>query len=438
MRKSILLNRKTALLATISMTLLLSSPIGALALSNDSRSSTSISSTNNNELFDYKKLIPTKLAVSEKEEDTLESAIAFGILETVSRVIVDQDSEWANLFKNGKLDIKKVIPILDVDDNLAEVMLIYEKGYLIVDAENGTIIQYTYGEVNQDYFNKSDKIYVNGSEHMSIIDGNIIDGNYKDKDFNAIKNELKKMTIKKDKSPNKKWDKMDKELRKSLIQGYGANEGNSRRNFITDPAAWLSNYYGSGYSIVYNKGYSRNVAEINQDLSQYPEANVCALISTLEILSYYQSPQITSTQLATAYTAMKNSSYFSSSNGVYWNDNDQLFKIASQSIGWPTQSTADDPEDYVNTNNYNYIYNKLYQIGPGYLSMTQAPYGAHTVTFKGVKSYIVSWWSAQGAYYSNFEDFVTINDHWATTSGDAYLSIQGGNATWYFTTIVPN
>ncbi len=437
--KRVLLTSKTVLAATISATLLLSTPISALAVSNNTQSSSTTDHTNTSENYDFKKLIPKKLEVSQNENDKLENAVAYGILETVSRIMADRDSEWANLFKNGKLDIKKVVPILDVDDNLAEVMLTYEKGYLIVDAENGTLIQYSYGEVNEDYFNESDKIYVNGLERMSVVNGKVKDGIHKDKDINTVKNEMKKSKInKKEKLPNKKWEKVDKDLRKSLIQAYGANEGTSRRNFITDPAVWLSNYYGSGYSIVYNKGYSRNVPEINQDLSQYPEAYDCALISTLEILSYYQSPQITSAQLATAYTAMKNSSYFSSTNGVYWYDNDQLFKIAAESIGWPTQSTANDPEDYFNTNNYDYIYNKLYQIGPGYLSMTQDPYGAHTVTFKGVKGYIVSWWSPQGAYYSNFEDFVQINDHWATTSGDAYLSIQGGNATWYFTTIVVN
>jgi hypothetical protein len=425
--------RKPAIAALLSVSMLLGAPTGS-ALANDIQNYTNHSSESE---YDYKIVIPQRLTVSAIDQEKLENAIAYGILETISRVMADPDSQWAVLFKNGKLDIKQIVPIYDVEDNLAEVMLIYEEGYLIVDAENGALNQYSYGEIDANYFNQSDKIYVSGFEHFAVANGIVRDGSYKGMEISTLKrgvnnpNKIKKQT-------NTKWGIINKELRKSLIQSYGSNEGTSRRNYITDPYVWLSNYYGPGYSIVYNTGYSLNVPEINQNSSLYPEANDCAVISTLEILKYYQYPEITSSQLATAYNGMINSSYFSSSNGVYWYNNNELFKVAAESIGWQTQSTTNDPEDYINTNNYNYIYNKLYQIGPGYISMNQTPYGAHTVTFKGVKKYTVSWWSPQGAYYSNFEDFVQINDHWSITSGDAYLSIQGGNVTWYFTTIVVN
>lgn len=134
---------------------------------------------------------------------------------------------------------------------------------------------------------------------------------------------------------------------------------------------------------------------------------------------------------------MRNSSYLTS-NGVQWYDNDQLFKAAAEAIGKPTQKTADDPENYINTNNYDFIYNQLHTYGPGYISMTQDPYGAHNVTFKGVKGYSVSWKNSLGISQFYNEDFVQINDHWSSTPGDAYLSIQGSNVTWYFTNIVVN
>lgn len=429
---------KMVLAGSISLALLTSVPINVLAAGVDYQSAVSTDLSTVKEDYDIKKLIPKKLAESSTSEfDKLEAAVSYGILETVSRVIADKDSVWAELFKNGMLDIKQIVPIKDFENNLAEVMLIFEEGYLIVDADNGALIQYSYGAIDAEYFNQSDEIYVDGLEHFSVSNGVIKDGRNENKGIDEVKSKIKKE--RKEKQINKKWGiPLDKKLQKSIIQGYGANEGTSRRNYITNPVTWLTNYYGSGYGIWYSKGYSLSVPEILQSGSSYPESNDCALISTLEIINYYSST--TQTQRNTAYTAMKNSSYFDTVNGVYWNDNNNLFKIAAEAIGspWSTQSTTDDIEDYVNTNNYDYIYDKLYHYGPGYISMNQAPYGAHTVTFKGVKRYVVDWTTAQGAYYSNFEDFVTINDHWSTTTGDAYLSIQGGNLTWYFTSVVPN
>gem|GEM_PF-3484954 len=316
--------------------------------------------------------------------------------------------------------------------------MVFKIGYLIVDADNGTLIKYSYGVVNNDYFNQADGIYTDDLGHFAVANGKVKDGQYSGMSIDNAKAKIKanKQAAKAKVKDNKKWGKLDKGRSDLIIQGYGANEGTSRHNYITDPVTWLQNYYGLGYGVQYVSGYTLNVPEIDQNSSSYPEANDCALVATLEILGYYNG-SLTSSQKNTAYSAMKNSSYFSSANGVQWYNNDQIFKIAAESIGWPTQNTSDDPENYVNTNNYNFIYNQLHTYGPGYISLNQSPYPSHTVTFKGVKHYIVSWQTA-GAYYSNFEDFVQINDHWAVTPGDAYLNIQGGNVTWYFTNIVVN
>jgi hypothetical protein len=226
-----------------------------------------------------------------------------------------------------------------------------------------------------------------------------------------------------------------------ILQGYGANEGTSRNNYITDPVVWLQNYYGSGKGVILNQSYSLTVPEIDQNSSLYPESNDCALVATLEIMGYYQSPAITQAQRNTAYTAMKNSSYFSSSNGVWPNDNNNLFKVAVDAVGspWNTQNSSDDDEATIVQDPYNLLYTKLQSYGPGYISLNQSPYNNHTVTVKGAFNYSVYWWSPQGAYYSYLESFAKINDHWTSVPGEAYLSLAGwGQSTWYYTFINVN
>lgn len=366
--------------------------------------------------------------------------MAYGILETVLRVSADDDSEWANQFKNGELEIKNIVPILDLNDEFSEVMLVFDKGTLIVNSQTGTLLQFSYGDSDLEYFNNIEALYVDGLQHFRVLDGIIIDGTYSNMEINDVKKQRNlDRTI--EHKLNEKWDSLldNSDLVQKVIQGYGANEGQSRHEYITDPNTWLINYYGSSKSVWYNKGYTKTVHEILQNASYYPEANDCALISTLEIISYFQT-NLTQSQKNTAYNAMKNSSYFSSSNGVYWNDNNNLFKIAVEAIGspWGTQDTSDDVEDLFGTKTYNYFYDALYNYGPGYISLNQDPYGAHTVTFKGIKQWIVDWTNSFGAYYSYIENFVMINDHWSATSGETYINLEGAGILWYVTNIVPN
>ncbi|WP_256759852.1 hypothetical protein [Cohnella sp. WQ 127256] len=423
---------KNLMVAAIFTSLLLSFSFNAVAATKASHEA--------EEQFDISKFIPQKLAKSTIEDEKLKTAVAYGVLETVLRVMADKDSEWADLFKNGKLDIKKIVPILDTDDNLSQVMLGYETGYLIVDADNGNLIQFSYGLLDDEYFAESDAVYVDGIEHFSSNNGVVKDGSKEGKKIEEVKTEAKKLgEIKRESIPNKKWE-LDMELRDSVLQGYGSNEGTSRNNYITDPVVWLTNYYGSGKGVVLNQQYSLNVPEIDQN--SYSGANNCALVATLEIMGYYQYPAITQTQRNTAYTAMKNSSLYSSGSGVLPWDNNNLFKVAVDAVGspWNVQNSSDDDEATVVQDPYNLLYNKLQTYGPGYISLNQVPYTNHTVTIKGVQDYSVYWWTAQGAYYSYLESFAMINDHWtANTPTTAYLSLAGwGQSTWYYTFINVN
>ena len=330
---------------------------------------------------------------------------------------------------------------MDIDDNLAEVMLVFDLGYLIVDANSGNLIQYSYGAVNDASLTQSDAVYVDGLEHFSSANGIVNDGEEKGKRIDEVKAKLKELgKPKRDKALNKKWNKLDKPSEDAILQGYGANEGTSRNNYITDPVVWLQHYYGSQYGVVLNKQYSLNVPEIDQNSSLYTETNDCALVATLEIMQYYQAPAITQTQKNTAYNAMKNSSYYSSS-GVNFNNNNNIFKVAVDAVGspWNVQNSSDDDEATVVQDPFNLIYTKLQTYGPGYLSLNQSPYLNHTVTIKGALNYSVYWWSPQGAYYSYLESFAKINDHWTVTSTDAYLSLAGwGQSTWYYTFVKVN
>jgi hypothetical protein len=158
---------KKLIVATISTSLLLASSVTAVA-----------EPSAGNEIkaqFDISKLIPNKLAKSTNEDEKLKTAVAYGVLETVLRVEADKDSEWAHLFKNGKLDIKKIVPILDTDDTLSQVMLVYETGYLIVDADSGNLVQFSYDLVKDEYFSQSDAVYVEGLEHFSSSEGIVND-----------------------------------------------------------------------------------------------------------------------------------------------------------------------------------------------------------------------------------------------------------------------
>ncbi|MFD0673017.1 hypothetical protein [Cohnella sp. GCM10027633] len=421
---------KKLMVATISTTFIFSSSLNAIAAPSIGNESI--------ERFDVSKLVPKNLANSTKEYEKLKTAVAYGILDTVLRVIADKDSEWANLFKNGKLDIKKIVPILDTDDNLSEVMLVYGTGYIIVDADSGNIVQYSYGQVDEEYFAKNDAVYVEGIEHFSVTNGIVDDGNKQGKNIDEVKAEAKKIVKTKKETSNYKWKKLDKIMEDTVLQGYGANEGTSRNNYITDPVVWLQNYYGSGKGVILNDQYSLTVPELDQNSSTYSGSNDCALVATLEIMGYYQYPAITQTQRNTAYNAMKNSSYYSSSSGVWYNDNNNIFKIAVDAVGnpWNTQNSSNDDELFAVQDPYNTLKNKLQTYGPGYISLDQSPYNNHTLTIKGVQNYSVYWWSAQGAYYSYIENFAIINDHWSVTPTTAYISLAGtGQSTWYYTFI---
>ncbi|AIQ62481.1 hypothetical protein PSTEL_04560 [Paenibacillus stellifer] len=166
-------------------------------------------------------------------------------------------------------------------------------------------------------------------------------------------------------------------------------------------------------------------------------ANDCAVVATLEIMGYKWG-SLTNTQKRTAYNAIVNSSYFSSSSGVGYDKNDQIFKVGSEAIGKPTQVTSDDPEKFTNVNNYSTLKSYLQSYGPYYLSFNQNPYGSHTVTVKGIRKYNLTINYTTGGSDNYSEGFIAINDHWQSDGVDAFMNIDGLSITTYLTAIVAN
>ncbi|MDX8360660.1 hypothetical protein [Cytobacillus sp. IB215316] len=129
---------------------------------------------------------------------------------------------------------------------------------------------------------------------------------------------------------------------------------------------------------------------------------------------------------------------FDSKDGVWYYNNDDIFKVAAEAIGEGTQSTSDDPGWRLGPSYETYKdYIKTY--GPSYLSMNHEPYGGHTVTVKGYAKYKTTFKDQFLINRTYYDEFVRINDHWGTTSGDAYLYLnRAGSSFWYLQGIEPN
>lgn len=385
-----------------------------------------------------------KKNLKEKDKEILARISSYAIIETMSLMIAEEDSPWSKAFKKGKLEIQRIVPIFDLEENLTETMIVFNEGYISIDATTNTVNRYSYGQVDLSYFDQSDKVYINNFEYFAVDeDGNIEDGRNKGKNISEIKEQ--KNTKKDNSQRENKWGSLSNEEIDSLLEGFltGANEGDSKENFITDPQLWLLRWYPNNNSNITNlsvtlyDSYSKSLPEINQNASNWPYAGDCAVISTLELFRYFWG--ITdSTVQKKAYNAMINSEYFQKpDNGVYWYNNDDLFKIGAEAIGKPTQSTSDDPA-WRYMPSYSTFKSEIQSYGPGYLSFNDEPYGAHTVIVKGVAKYKTTF---KDQYYIDrtyYDEFIRINDHWAITSSDAFMHVGSENATWYYQSIKPN
>ncbi len=394
---------------------------------------------------EVEKHIPKKMKkyLNDEQIKQLVTANAYGIIEAVSLMSGEEDSPWTKKFKKGKLGIERVIPIFDLDDRLSETMIIFDEGYIIVDAEDGGIKQFSYDPVNLDYFDDNEKIYGYEFDRFAVdADGKIKSNNGKNgKDIQEVKRKLK--ALKKEQKENK-WGVLSPDQLEAILGGYyGANEGTTG-DFITDPNLWLLRYYPNKESGITNlsvtrvEGPSKTVYEINQDASDWPKTNDCAVISSLELYKYYWGTSLTDQKKA--YNAIVASSYFDDAGGgVQWYHNDDIFKVGAEAIGKNTQSTNDDPY-YVgpsySTYKQEYNANRL-----GYVSISAAPYGSHTVTFKGYVQYKTTYRDRFAIDRTYYDSFVHINDHWSTTSTTtgAYLYLgRYESSAWYLQTIKPN
>ncbi|MZQ85949.1 hypothetical protein GQF01_27995 [Paenibacillus sp. 5J-6] len=396
---------------------------------------------------DITNLLPEKMKSffkkGQADTDMFTNGVAYGLLETVGLVSKYSSNAFSTAFKNGTLALKNTIPIYDLNDAVSEIMVVFNEGYVIVDAENGELVQYSFDAPNMEYLLKSEKLYEVSHGHFSVVSNEVQDGQFKKLNIQEVKKKANSNTVKKVKEKNKKWGQLNKTDVKNIFDGWyaGNNEGTSRNNTITNEYAWMSNYYGgTNFTATYTNGYSLNVPNINQDNGySYMSSlgNDCAIVSTLEIMKY-KFPTMTDANRQTAYNAIVASSYFSEANGgVGPTNNDQIFKVGAESIGKPVQSTSDDPEQYMNTNNFNFVLSWLQSYGPFYWSMTQAPYGSHTVTVKGVDQFSYSF--IKGGYnYTGIDSFMAINDHWQASGTTAYLNIPGLSAYTYATAIIVN
>lgn len=369
---------------------------------------------------------------------------AYALLESTFLKVGDNESPWVDSFKGKKFKIKSAVPIYGLEENIKELMYIFDNGYIILDAEYGDVIQYSYGKVDMDYINKNYKIYIYNSEHFAVDkNGYIIDGSKKGNNINNVKRNYSNEEVKKTNFKNK-WGDLNEDDVNFILDYYttGANEGTSLEDLITSPSIWLENWYertnpnATNLSISQIDSYTRYLPEINQSYYEWSYVNDCAVISTLELFRYFWNITDLSTQRV-AYNAIIASDYYMKpDNGVMWYHNDNIFKVGAEAIGKPIQSTSDDPAWELNPT-YNEFKNGLINYGPGYLSFNDDPYGAHTVVVKGVKKYKTSFY-LNTFLFEEIDEFIQINDHWAITSSDAYMNLASQNGTWYYQPIKPN
>ena len=390
--------------------------------------------------------IPKKMHSSLRtvNSEQLIVSVASGLTEAILIAEGDKQSIWSKDFIEGEFEIQKVIPIFDLSEEAIETMLIFDHGYIIVDSVSGELVRYSHESVQEGYFEESSKLYSDGFGYFAIDEhNNIVDKKYSNKSLKELKREFKKVNKSSEKNQEPLIENVEtaEEILDSIY--YGANEGNGVGDKITDPKLWLLRYYPNKESGITNlsvtqiESATKSVGEINQDLTIYKEKNDCAVIATLEIINYHYGSQ-SQTNRDKGYAAMIKSSYFSSANGVYWYHNDDLFKVGAQAMGKGTQSTANDPSWKLGAS-YSEYKSYINSYGPSYLSINHAPYGAHTVTVKGYAKYKTVYKDRFAITRSFTNEFVRINDHWATTTGDAYLYLnRTASAAWYLQGITPD
>ncbi|MWC26979.1 hypothetical protein [Paenibacillus sp. MMS18-CY102] len=396
--------------------------------------------------------IPQQMNVPESDQTAIEDSVAYGLIDAVSIIGSEPDSVWAQQFKTGSMRVNQVVPIYDLDGNLSETMVVFDHGYIISEASNGEIIQFSFGDIDPTYFDGADRVYSHNNDHFAVKNNTAIDSNYKGKHLDEIKKEVSPKEKSKLKEKPKRFGQLSKKSKDFIFNGFvtGANEGNSTQDIITSPPAWMINFFQLSSSVVSSwsaplvDSYFLNASNINQSnlksnfltSTDTDYANDCAVMSTLEIMGYKWGA-LTNAQKRTAYNAIVGSSYFSSS-GVGYDKNDQIFKVGSEAIGKATQQTSDDPEKYLNINNYSTLKSYLQNYGPYYLSFNQNPYGAHTVTVKGTRQYNLTINYTTGGHDNYSEGFIQINDHWQPNGVDAFMNIDGLSITTYLTAIVAN
>lgn len=417
---------------------------GAVAYAVPSTSSTTYSISN---------YIPPQMSISESEKPIIEEAAAYGIVDAVSILASDPDSPWGQQFKAGTLRVNKIVPIYDLDGIVSETMIVFNTGYLIAEANNGEVLQYSYGDVDPSYYDNADRIYEYNYKHFASKNDTAVDSDFKGKKINQIKKEVAPEEKSKLKDKTKRYGDLTQKSKDFVFKGFfaGSNEGNSTQDIITNPPTWMINFFNLGSSQVSSwsaplvDSYYLTAPNINQDnlkskfltSSDTDYANDCAVVATLEIMGNKWG-SLTNTQKRTAYNAIVSSSYFNSSSGVGYDKNDQIFKVGSEAIGKPTQVTSDDPEKFTNVNNYSTLKSYLQSYGPYYLSFNQNPYGSHTVTVKGIRKYNLTINYTTGGSDNYSEGFIAINDHWQSDGVDAFMNIDGLSITTYLTAIVAN
>jgi hypothetical protein len=157
-------------------------------------------------------------------------------------------------------------------------------------------------------------------------------------------------------SDNSIISRLDEKTKQDITESFltGSTNDGSTSSYITEPITFYKNYWAicntTVTSLATNENIILNVPELNQSNLPFITENYsndCANVATIEIMSYYY-PGLTNAQKKTAYTAMINSTYFKKpDNGVMFNDNDQLFKVAVESLNLGKQEISDDEENYI-------------------------------------------------------------------------------------------
>ncbi|WP_053377944.1 hypothetical protein [Paenibacillus sp. FJAT-27812] len=416
-----------------------------------------ISSSSNikvNSNMSIKHLLPNKAInkLSEGELEKLFDATSAAILNVMTLINVGSGEEWSNEIKQGKFKVTKVVPVYNLDNQLIEAMVTFKNGgYVTVDIASGQLKQFSYGAISESYLEENDALYVDGQEHFSIKDNKVVDGNKKGSELSTLKEEYKRN---KNKLDNESYvsdisiiSTMDENTKQEIAASFltgATNDG--KASLITEPITWYKNYWAIRNSTVTSlatvDNYILNVPEYDQSNLPFVTesyANDCAIVATIEIMGYYY-PSLTNAQRKTAYNAMIASSYFiKPDKGVMFNDNNQLFKVAVESLGLGTQNTSDDNEEYWFADNYDNIKKLLVDYGPIYLSLNQDPYPNHTLTVKGILKYSVTITDNLTLNKTTgTTSFIRVNDHWAATSTDAFMYIPTLGNTPYYTAIKKN